>query len=76
MFGVLQGPILRPLFFNIFLYELFIIMKETNFASYADNNASCAITQLTYPKIITQLSFTSSKLTIKTLEKSVKYVQS
>ena len=37
LFGVPQGSILGPLF-NIFLCDLFFIMNETDFASYADDN--------------------------------------
>ena len=33
-----QGSILRPLLFNIFVCDLFYMMSDTDFASYADNN--------------------------------------
>ena len=38
LFGVPQGSILEPLLFNLFLCDLFLIMENTDIASYADDN--------------------------------------
>ena len=43
LFGVLQGSILKPLLFNIYLCDLFLIMNNIELASYADENTPYAV---------------------------------
>ena len=38
LFGLLQESILGPLLFHIFLCNLFFVMNDVDFASYADSN--------------------------------------
>ena len=41
LFGLPQGSVLGPILFNIFLSDFFLVMKETEFTSYADDNTLC-----------------------------------
>ena len=41
LFGLPQRSIFGPLLLNIFLCDLFFIMNETDFTSYADDNTPC-----------------------------------
>ena len=42
-FSVLQGSILDPLLFNIFLTDLFFILNDADIAIYADDNTTYVI---------------------------------
>ena len=61
VYGIPQGSILGPLLFNIFMCDLFFIMNDTDFASYADDNTPYAIGN-------------STEEVIETLEKISRYL--
>ena len=56
--GVLQGSILGPLLFNIFLFNMFLFCNGIDFASYADDNTPYYIGK-TPEEVISQLEKSS-----------------
>ena len=59
VFRVSRGSFIGPLFFNIFMCDLFFKMKETNFSSYADDNTPYR-TEETIDKVIKLLEHDST----------------
>ena len=61
LFGVPQGSILRPLLFNIFICDLFVMADDINIASYADDNTPF-VSGDTPLNVITSLENVAEKL--------------
>ena len=51
LFGVPPGSILGPLFFNIFLVDIFFILSETDIANYADDNTLALMTLMDLERV-------------------------
>ena len=71
LFGVPQGSILEPLLFNIFLSDLFLIVKDISIASYADDNTLCGSCD-TLEEVILSLQSSSKKLFQWLLDNQIK----
>ena len=41
LFGMPQGSIMGPIWFNIFLSDLFQVVEDIDFVNYADDNEIC-----------------------------------
>ena len=61
LLGVPQASILGPLLFNIFLCDLFCMMSDTEFASYADDDTPY-VSAGTIDEVIKRLETTSVDL--------------
>ena len=61
MFGVPQGSLLGSLLFNVFLYDLFLIMENNDIISYADDRTPYT-TGNSIEEVIQKLENTSKTL--------------
>ena len=61
VYGVLQGSILGPILFNIFMCDMFLFLREAQFTDYADDNTPLVVKD-NIPNAISALKEISEKI--------------